>query len=866
MAGQAAPTAPTNQRPASWEDVVRAISQREGVNPALALAVMTKESSRNPNAVGDSGKAIGFYQLHEAAASDVGLTPEDRLNPLRNIEGGVKYLKLLNTRYGGDVNKALMAYNGGMGNVDAGTISPEAQAYASDVIASLSQSMRAGRASGAGPGPAPSLISTDLPNPEDVARRLVEPYDPRQAEGRQNIAALGGSLAASFVTRGMPVGAIGTRIANVLLPIVGAGTATAAEVATEQLASGGEIDLPAAASAGMWQSAYEAGGQSFMWPVRRFTRALTGLQLAPHVRETLKQEAVTTRQTGRDAVDFVRDQVNDTVQAVRNAAAAKTDLARQAGVAAVRGAKQTASDLLAQTELANTARVFDVTRAYDNLLGQQPSQLTTGAVARDVLQGPAKRALDIAGQRVAEAAESGPMIDFTPIKSALEAMATTARPSVLFGTQKEQAGIGFLRNLEVAARGTQRGAAAASADPTRLNAAIAEALGVPVEQMDPRLPGLLGKIQGLKDPLVSFADAHQIKRLLDETVSWDRRAKKHLEQITKGLRQTLRESMTGHAPYDEATAAYHALVPLYTKGVGKQILSMARQPDGAARIAQMLKHEDVSQTLVLRNLLVDQAAAGGEAQMGLQAWDAVRAAYTHEHLLTGGIEKLAPRLEKLVTLRPEFVRAVYGDAPGQQVLKNLGELTDAYKMAQQINEGQMAAAKTSAQGMVEGAKDTAQTAMRAATQEGREAVRQATQTGSREIRETKRRAEDARQAVTERLKAFRESSLYKYRTRSIEGELADVSRAAALGLRSIWGAQSLIRLLQAPNAGDIVEWAAYSNYNTGRIKRALTSPVAPAMLAGLMREIGGVLNGTGQPLPPPLPPADQPSFGAAKVQ
>src|SRR5690349_16093489 len=102
-------------QPASWEDVVRAVARQEGVNPSLAIAVAKKESSLNPTAVGDGGKALGLFQLHDAAAADMGV---DKTDPLANIRGGVKYLKHLSGRYNGDLTKTLQAYNGGMKWVD----------------------------------------------------------------------------------------------------------------------------------------------------------------------------------------------------------------------------------------------------------------------------------------------------------------------------------------------------------------------------------------------------------------------------------------------------------------------------------------------------------------------------------------------------------------------------------------------------------------------------------------------------------------------------------------------------------------------------------------------------------------------------
>lgn len=123
--------------PLSLDELTRQLAKKNGVNPELAIAVMTKESGGDPGAVGDAGDALGLFQLHEGAAADVGMSPEDRADPFKNIQGGVQYLGQLRDRYEGDLSKMLQAYNGGMGNVDAGTVSPEASAYADDIMASI---------------------------------------------------------------------------------------------------------------------------------------------------------------------------------------------------------------------------------------------------------------------------------------------------------------------------------------------------------------------------------------------------------------------------------------------------------------------------------------------------------------------------------------------------------------------------------------------------------------------------------------------------------------------------------------------------------------------------------------------------------
>lgn len=44
--------------------VIRSLAQLYGVDPALALCICRSESSFNPRAVGDEGRAVGLWQWH----------------------------------------------------------------------------------------------------------------------------------------------------------------------------------------------------------------------------------------------------------------------------------------------------------------------------------------------------------------------------------------------------------------------------------------------------------------------------------------------------------------------------------------------------------------------------------------------------------------------------------------------------------------------------------------------------------------------------------------------------------------------------------------------------------------------------------
>ena len=73
------------------------------------------ESNFKATAVSSAG-AQGMMQLMPATAAGLGV--KDSFNPEQNIMGGTRFLKDLLNRYGGDLDKALAAYNWGPGNLD----------------------------------------------------------------------------------------------------------------------------------------------------------------------------------------------------------------------------------------------------------------------------------------------------------------------------------------------------------------------------------------------------------------------------------------------------------------------------------------------------------------------------------------------------------------------------------------------------------------------------------------------------------------------------------------------------------------------------------------------------------------------------
>ena len=89
-------------------------SQRYGIDPLLIYAQMHQESSFKLRAKSYKG-ASGLMQLMPATAVRFGVT--DIYNPQQNIEAGVKYMRWLLDKFGGDVRLALAGYNAGEGAV-----------------------------------------------------------------------------------------------------------------------------------------------------------------------------------------------------------------------------------------------------------------------------------------------------------------------------------------------------------------------------------------------------------------------------------------------------------------------------------------------------------------------------------------------------------------------------------------------------------------------------------------------------------------------------------------------------------------------------------------------------------------------------
>lgn len=90
-------------------------SQKYGVDKNLVLAIIKQESNFNPNAASSAG-AKGLMQLMDFNSEAYGLTNPYDID--QNIEAGVKHIKSYLDMYNGNLEMALMAYNGGPGTME----------------------------------------------------------------------------------------------------------------------------------------------------------------------------------------------------------------------------------------------------------------------------------------------------------------------------------------------------------------------------------------------------------------------------------------------------------------------------------------------------------------------------------------------------------------------------------------------------------------------------------------------------------------------------------------------------------------------------------------------------------------------------
>ena len=94
----------------AWDDDISAASRKYSIPAALVRAVIVAESNFNPEAVSRVG-ARGLMQLMPGTAAQMYV--DDAFDPVKNIQGGTRYLRILANLFNGDPVKTIAAYNAG---------------------------------------------------------------------------------------------------------------------------------------------------------------------------------------------------------------------------------------------------------------------------------------------------------------------------------------------------------------------------------------------------------------------------------------------------------------------------------------------------------------------------------------------------------------------------------------------------------------------------------------------------------------------------------------------------------------------------------------------------------------------------------
>jgi Transglycosylase SLT domain len=896
-------------RPATLQDIAEAEAKKQGVDPRLVHAVINTESSWNPAARSPAG-AIGLMQLMPATAKKWGVDPTD---PVQNIRGGVSELKALAIEHKGDVAMMLRRYNGSPAASPEAT-QPYVDKVLSQIKPSTAPTPGEDPAAPAptpAPAPAPKA-GTPPPAPPETwgawalrqGKDIASSFDPRTKGGRQNLA---GAAGAAGLT------ALATATAPVSVPLLGFGAAAtgvtgaflggeAADLG-EQVVGNAPPSTASAFEAGGAQGGQEALGHTLMWPVQAVGRRMVASRVGHYAADALSVAKTATLTKLQSALDASRDLLRRTQATTKEANAQAATSTRQIVTSAANKARQgvqAASDLgedrvataqanaaqgVSQAEGAAAQGEAAARAPYEAAVGAPPpSSAAAGRAANEVIQtGGAAQARNLAGKAVDAAAASGPDVDISALKDEARKVvegqirppeASFPRRSAGEAGEAEVKALAASANMKPELMQELADKAAANPDSAAAkNYAQYKKMHEDYVAAQPEAQLSQAQLEGQKETLkhpamavlqrilnagdtVPFKDAHLWKVELDNAIrnTRDQSVKSQVSALTQkfagSLRSTLRAA--GHQPYEDATAAYAKIAPLYTKGYAAQLKKVVTE--NPESVVAMLNPGQPTKAKMLVDLLTTQAAEGGDEAGGRAALEAVQSAWVRKKIIDGGIEKLSERIDKIP---PEFKAAFLSDPKAKAVLDNLKLMSTAYKTALLTGEQGVEAATAAGKGSVSAVKDLAAQRVGAAREAGQQSVQaartaregvlaQTRQAGAAQVEQAASAITPAQTALRASTKGFRgqeralvNSSLGRAMQPGAAARTgADILRAMALGPHSIWGGLSILRILHGPTANDLVHYAATSPVLTRAVVKAMTSPVPGEALAGLVRSWG----------------------------
>jgi hypothetical protein len=189
----------------------------------LSGAVMQQESGGNPNAVSSAG-AQGLMQImpQTAANPGFGIRPAQDGSPQENMRVGQQYLSALMSKYGGNTQLALAAYNAGPGRVDGALsqaggdpakaismLPQETQNYVPSVLSRLGQGGAQGLGDSGGIGTSVGMGggSPSGATSSPASSQLAPGEFTKDAKGSQNLIDKREEEVQALIKQGVPVNA-----------------------------------------------------------------------------------------------------------------------------------------------------------------------------------------------------------------------------------------------------------------------------------------------------------------------------------------------------------------------------------------------------------------------------------------------------------------------------------------------------------------------------------------------------------------------------------------------------------------------------------------------------------------------------------
>lgn len=293
------------------QDIIREEATRLGVPPELALAIAEQESSFRPDVIGPEimkgpakgQRAMGLFQLIPETAKRMGVV--DPMDPIQNIQGGLKYIRELLDQHQGDGAKVIATYGGVVDDTNyVPSVVAKIGQYSGGAPSSADPLASIRGLSGSASGTAANVSATGTASRSlrhrattEVGNTLLGALPTMSQVAPMSGAMIGGARGAMM---GAPAGPLGAAIGGVAGAGLGAFGGEGINLLTEQVkslfgsgqgpsASEAVSRLGQSANAGMIGEVLGQAGFQVLTPVMRRLAAPLRNKQATHANEALTE-------------------------------------------------------------------------------------------------------------------------------------------------------------------------------------------------------------------------------------------------------------------------------------------------------------------------------------------------------------------------------------------------------------------------------------------------------------------------------------------------------------------------------------------------------------------------------------------------